>query len=347
MPRVLVVDDFPDARDLLSGYLTSRGFETEEAVDGLDAVTRATERPPDVILMDIAMPRMDGIEATTLLKKDPRTAHVPVIAVTGQAHDPSSVVPPCDSVLVKPVDPERVEREIRKVLGAKSSRANILGAARAASRPARRAAAKAAPGASRSIVWLIEPSEAIRGAITQLLTRERFDVRAFASADEALDDPSELELDAVVVDLEIPDAVELALALRNRSELEEIVLVGLEPEDAGAPDEIRPLFDALVARSDDVLRLPDVLRRALQLRDGGEPSEISVEVGDPIFASDDGDAFGTVLEVRREFLMVDVAGAGAFVVPATAVASIAHGRIVVDAADLDDDLRAAIGAAAQ
>lgn len=347
MPRVLVVDDFPDARDLLSGFLASRGFETEEAVDGQDAVERALDHPPDVILMDIAMPRMDGVTATERLKADPRTAHVPVIAVTGQAHHPTSVSPPCDAVLVKPVDPVRVEREIRRVLGEASSRADVLGAARAAIGPARRRAARerAEKSAARPLVWLLGPPGRVRDAIALLLERERFEALAFDRLEQAERDPRAIEVAAAVVDLELADAIDVALTLRSLEDLEDLVVVGLEPEEEGAPDEVRPLFDALVARSDEVVKLPGLLRRALA-RSGArsEPDEVSVSVGDPVFSDDVGEPFGTVLEVRREFLMVDVAGAGAFVVPASAVASVVDGRIVVDVESVDDDLREAIAA---
>ncbi|AKF05837.1 response regulator [Sandaracinus amylolyticus] len=341
MTRVLVVDDFADARDLLSGHLAARGFETEEAVDGEDAVARAAERPPDVILMDIGMPKMDGIEATLRIKANPRTAHVPVIAVTGQAHDGLEVVPPCDAVLAKPVDPVRVEAEVRRVLAEKSSPATALSAARAAKSSKKRE--RESRERKRSVVWLIAGPERVRSAIAMLIERAGLDVRAFGSAMDALDDAS--DPDAVVIDLEQEDAVELALAMRSRPELEELVLIALEPED-GAPDEVRPLFDARVGKNDEVVKLPKLLQKALKERDAirGPAAEVTVEVGQAIHARGRAEPLGTVLDVRRELLVIDVPGAGAFVVPATAVSSIEHGRIEVEPDALDDDLREAIGA---
>lgn len=334
MPRVLVVDDFADARDLLSGHLASHGFETTEAVDGADALARATEHPPDVILMDIGMPKMDGLEATRRLKADPRTAHVPVIAVTGQAHDDVEVVPPCDAVLAKPVDPVRVEAEIRRVLARTATPERALVAAKSSRR--RRKASK-----ERPTIWLIADPERVRAAIQVLLERSGLEVRAFASALDALDDPS--DPDAVVLDLDRDDSVELALAMRSRPELDELVLVALEPEE-GAPDELRPLFDARVAKSSEIVALPGALRRALDERRGSGPAaEVTVGVGQPIHARDREAPIGTVLDVRREILVIDVPGAGAFVVPASAVSSIEDGRIEVEPEALDEDLREAIG----
>jgi CheY-like chemotaxis protein len=335
MPRVLVVDDFPDARDLLSGYLSWRGFETEEAVDGEDAIARATEHPPDVILMDIAMPKMDGVEATRRLKEDPRTASVPIIAVTGHAHPPSSVCPPCDAVLVKPVDPVQVEQEILRVLGKSASRESTLGVAKAEG-------ARARAGGERD-VWVVDADARVRAAIEHLLGRNGFEVRGFGAPREVLDALRTSAPRAVVVDVALPgdSAVELALSLRDRSELEDLVVVGLEPED-GTPTEIKPLFDGLVARSSEVTRLPVMLQKLVATASPPEAG-VSVSVGDRLYARRGGQPFGTVLEVRREFLMVDVAKAGAFVVPATAVASVESGKIVVDPDELDDDLRDAIG----
>jgi two-component system cell cycle response regulator DivK len=84
--RVLVVDDFEDARAIYAEYLQFVGFVPITAANGREAVDSAAAELPDVIVMDLAMPVMDGVEATRRLKRDPRTAHIPVIACTGQVH---------------------------------------------------------------------------------------------------------------------------------------------------------------------------------------------------------------------------------------------------------------------
>ena len=105
--RVLVVEDFADNRELLTEYLTFRGFAVTAAADGETALRSAREQRPDVILMDLRMPGLDGWQATRRLKADPTTAAVPVIAVTAHALRPemdSARDAGCDAVVAKPFD---------------------------------------------------------------------------------------------------------------------------------------------------------------------------------------------------------------------------------------------------
>ena len=84
-PLILVVDDYPDNREMYSAYLRFQGLEVMEAANGGEALAHAFERTPDLIVMDLSLPGVDGWQATRLLKADPRTKDVPVIAVTGHA----------------------------------------------------------------------------------------------------------------------------------------------------------------------------------------------------------------------------------------------------------------------
>jgi len=105
--RVLVVEDFADNRDLLTEYLTFRGFAVTAAADGESALRSVREQRPDVILMDLRMPGLDGWQATRRLKADPATATVPVVAVTAHALRPeveSARDAGCDAVVAKPFD---------------------------------------------------------------------------------------------------------------------------------------------------------------------------------------------------------------------------------------------------
>jgi CheY-like chemotaxis protein len=81
-PLVLVVEDFDDARDMYRDYLDFAGFRVETARDGREAIEKARAMDPDLILMDLSLPIMDGWEATRRLKRDPATAHLRVIALT-------------------------------------------------------------------------------------------------------------------------------------------------------------------------------------------------------------------------------------------------------------------------
>jgi CheY-like chemotaxis protein len=118
-PRVLLVDDYPDAREMYSEYLQYSGFEVIEAGNGMEALQRAAETAPDIILMDLSLPVMDGWEATRRLKADPRTAQIPVVALTGHALagiSEGAKKAGCDAFVTKPCLPDELVREIRKVL---------------------------------------------------------------------------------------------------------------------------------------------------------------------------------------------------------------------------------------
>jgi len=118
-PRVLLVDDYPDAREMYSEYLQFSGFDVVEAANGMEALQRAADAEPDIILMDLSLPVMDGWEATRRLKADPRTAPIPVVALTGHALagiSEGARQAGCDAFVAKPCLPEDLVREIRRVL---------------------------------------------------------------------------------------------------------------------------------------------------------------------------------------------------------------------------------------
>jgi two-component system cell cycle response regulator DivK len=118
-PKVLLVDDYPDAREMYSEYLQFSGFDVVEAANGIEALQRAVDTAPDIILMDLSLPVMDGWEATRRLKADGRTADIPVVALTGHALagiSEGARQAGCDAFVTKPCLPEDLVREIRKVL---------------------------------------------------------------------------------------------------------------------------------------------------------------------------------------------------------------------------------------
>src|SRR5574342_1429077 len=123
-PRVLLVDDYPDAREMYSEYLQFSGFDVVEAANGIEALQSAIERTPDIILMDLSLPVMDGWEATRRLKADERTASIPVVALTGHALagiSEGAKKAGCDAFVTKPCLPEDLVKEIRKVLAGSSA----------------------------------------------------------------------------------------------------------------------------------------------------------------------------------------------------------------------------------
>src|SRR5687768_7774390 len=118
-PLVLVVDDSEDNRDVYAQYLLFSGFRVEMAGDGVEAIEKASCLHPDVIVMDLAMPRLDGWEATRRLKGEPATSSIPVIALTGNADSESkrrTQEAGCSGFLTKPCLPDVLVSEIRRLL---------------------------------------------------------------------------------------------------------------------------------------------------------------------------------------------------------------------------------------
>ena len=118
-PLVLVADDHPDAREVTQRFLQVEGFRTEEAADGIDAVTKAVVYLPSVVVMDLAMPRLDGWQAIRELKTDPRTAHIRIVALTARVlvrDEEKARSAGCDAFLRKPIDPADLVTTIRGLL---------------------------------------------------------------------------------------------------------------------------------------------------------------------------------------------------------------------------------------
>jgi two-component system, cell cycle response regulator DivK len=120
---VLVGEDYQDAREMYAAYLQFSGYEVAEATDGIQAIEKALELMPDIILMDLALPRMDGWEATRRLKSDDRTRHIPIVALTGHAlagHAEGARQAGCDAFVTKPCLPDALVAEIQRMLEAQS-----------------------------------------------------------------------------------------------------------------------------------------------------------------------------------------------------------------------------------
>ena len=118
-PLVLVVDDFADNREMYSEFLTYSGYDVVEARNGKEAIDAAIQRTPDIIIMDLSLPVMDGWEATRRLKADERTRQIPVVALTGHAlagHSKGARDAGCDSFLAKPCLPDQLVAEIKRML---------------------------------------------------------------------------------------------------------------------------------------------------------------------------------------------------------------------------------------
>ena len=116
---MLIAEDHADLRVTLKMLLETRGHIVELAVNGEDAVNKAVQRPPDVIVMDLQMPVMDGITATRLLRARPETARVPIIALTAYSRDADwqtrALEAGCIDCLSKPLEWARFEDVLRKI----------------------------------------------------------------------------------------------------------------------------------------------------------------------------------------------------------------------------------------
>jgi two-component system, cell cycle response regulator DivK len=120
-PLVLVVEDYQDAREMYAAYLEFSGYRVAEATNGVEALQQAHALKPDIILMDLALPKMDGWEATRQLKADARTRNIPIVALTGHAlagHAEGAKAAGCDAFVTKPCLPDALVAEIRRMLAA-------------------------------------------------------------------------------------------------------------------------------------------------------------------------------------------------------------------------------------
>jgi CheY-like chemotaxis protein len=116
--RVLVVDDDEVIRRLIAVNLQLEGFEVETAVDGQDCLDRVTDIAPDVITLDVMMPRLDGWETAIRLRRSPDTAHIKVVLITARAQEDDKIRGArvgADAYLTKPFDPNEMIRVVREL----------------------------------------------------------------------------------------------------------------------------------------------------------------------------------------------------------------------------------------
>jgi CheY-like chemotaxis protein len=117
---VLLVEDNEDNRIVYSTILQHFGYVVMEALNGEEGIAKARAERPDLILMDISIPVIDGWEATQVLKRDPETRGIPIIALTAHAlasDREKAMEVGCDSYLAKPCEPKAVVSEVEKFIG--------------------------------------------------------------------------------------------------------------------------------------------------------------------------------------------------------------------------------------
>jgi CheY-like chemotaxis protein len=124
MPRLLLVEDNEENRDGLSRHLRRKGFDVLVAADGRQGLDAAQAGAPDLVLMDMSLPVLDGWEATRQLKADPRTRHIPVIALTAHAmagDREKALQAGCDDYDTKPIEFPRLFGKIQTLLSGATS----------------------------------------------------------------------------------------------------------------------------------------------------------------------------------------------------------------------------------
>ncbi len=120
MRKILLVEDNELNRDMLSRRLSRRGYQVEVAVNGAQGIEMARSLAPDLILMDVGLPGIDGLEATRRLKAEPGTRAIPIVALTANAmagDQEEALAAGCDEYDTKPVDITRLVGKIQALLG--------------------------------------------------------------------------------------------------------------------------------------------------------------------------------------------------------------------------------------
>jgi two-component system, cell cycle response regulator DivK len=117
--RILIVEDTEDNRKILRDLLTAAGYELLEATDGEEGIAMAVQHRPDLILMDIQLPHVDGYEATRQIKDDPALKDIPIIAVTSYAlsgDEEKTRAAGCDGYIAKPFSPRQLLGKVRELI---------------------------------------------------------------------------------------------------------------------------------------------------------------------------------------------------------------------------------------
>ena len=123
-PLVLIADDFRDVREMYSEFLEFAGFRVVQAETGAEALDAARQTRPDIILMDVTMPGLDGFTATTLLRQDPMFATIPILMLTAHVfveHEERAKAAGCSGFVRKPCLPDELVKVVRAALQGKQA----------------------------------------------------------------------------------------------------------------------------------------------------------------------------------------------------------------------------------
>jgi DNA-binding response OmpR family regulator len=119
MTRILIVEDDPDIAELVGRYLDKAGFAAERAASGRDALAMIAAKPPDLVVLDLMLPQVDGLEVCRVVRSDPKTSTIPIIMLTARAEESERIVGlelGADDYLTKPFSPNELVARVRALL---------------------------------------------------------------------------------------------------------------------------------------------------------------------------------------------------------------------------------------
>lgn len=236
--QILVVEDTPANMKLATMLLIKAGYEVLQAVNAADAIALAQERIPDLILMDIQLPGMDGLTATRLLKETIATRHIPIVALTAFAmkgDEEKIMAAGCDGYIAKPIQYHQFLAEVGRQLAASSQAPGLI--------------------TSKKKILITDDDPRNRKLEETLLLANGYDVRSVDSGQAALDAIAADAPDLILLDLMMPymDGFEVVRRLKadpSKSHIPIIMVTALDDDGsrarlaaAGISDVITKPFD--------------------------------------------------------------------------------------------------------
>jgi two-component system cell cycle response regulator len=291
---ILIVDDEPNNRALLEAILTEAGYEVRQAEGGEAALAQVTSKAPDLILLDLMMPGMSGIEVCRRLKQDPATSAVPIIIVTalGQLKNKESALTSgADDFVTKPVDPEDLRARVGAMLKVRRIHQDLdrtlaylheLEAARHAQRREALDNLAAAGDATPSLappaipILLVDDEALTREFYGDLLTEHGFRVVSADSGAEAIQVARHQPVEAVILDIMMPGMSGLETLERLHDQAPELPVIMLTA-NASSQNAIAALklgaFDFILKGLEHDLMVLAVHRAVRHYREAGKRKE--------------------------------------------------------------------------
>lgn len=270
MPRILIVEDNEMNRDMLSRRLERRGYTTLLAIDGETGIDMARLERPDLILMDMSLPGIDGWEATRLLKADPNMCKIPIIALTAHAMSDDrdrSISAGCDDYDTKPVDINRLLAKIEHWLSASGVNKPAVDAPAVLTEVAAEAPPLSSVPAVAKIL-LVEDNEMNRDMLSRRMSRRGYEVITANDGEQGVNLALTTIPDLILMDMSLPglDGWEATRLIKTSPDTSSIPIIALTAHamstdrekavQAGCDDfDTKPVeIDRLLIKIDDCLR---------------------------------------------------------------------------------------------